>query len=151
MSIETVYQENLALETEIKQLREVNESISVCKDHTWEIQAFDGCLVCEVERLRARVDELERMYADVKSALDEKSAAVFRPYHTTPEMIDAAVEEASLHGGWHILNKLHIFRCEGCATHGIFGIQGNTDPNTGEDMGPCPDCNGKGWKFERRG
>jgi len=49
-------------EAEVERLKEENEyinginhSVSVCPDHTREITTFGGCLVCEVERLKAEV------------------------------------------------------------------------------------------------
>lgn len=68
-------------------------------------------------------------------------------YIFTDEMIKAAVEWANTFGvhsmtsieRWKGLNKLYIFRCEGCDGSGY------DDPDFHDILGECPDCNGKGY------
>jgi hypothetical protein len=48
-----------------------------------------------------------------------------------------------------VLALAGIVECEECLECGIFGTIGNTDPNTGEDLGPCPACHGHGWVIKR--
>jgi hypothetical protein len=78
----------------------------------------------------ARVRELEK---DLKWAWSSQKC---KSHHFTDEQIDAAVEyvnKAAPHIGWFILNKLHIFRCEGCRRIGrVYEF-------------PCPDRKGHGW------
>jgi hypothetical protein len=40
------------LNGEVEALLSTVESVRVCRDHTWEITAFDGCVICEIEQLR---------------------------------------------------------------------------------------------------
>ena len=69
-------------------------------------------------------------------------------HHITNDRIDAAVEYAEARWTrtpnstpWNALNKLNIYRCEGCG--------GNPDLCEGsENRKRCPDCNGHGWTHE---
>jgi len=47
------------LNGEVEALLETVESTAVCRNHTWEITAFDGCVICEIERLRSVVDAVK--------------------------------------------------------------------------------------------
>jgi hypothetical protein len=109
-----------------------------------------------VERLRGYNEDHRKEIEQLKQDFTNKryehvSGCVIVPL----ERIDAAVKMVEgwnedpqwYAAGWNLLYKLFpgIQRCERCMTEGILGIQGNIDPNTGEDMGPCSACQGKQW------
>lgn len=54
------YQENKQLRKERDEVIEANNSVAVCSDHTREIVFFDGCVICEINRLRDIVRDLDR-------------------------------------------------------------------------------------------
>lgn len=51
-------QKGEVLAARVEELENWNHSVAVCREHTAEIVG-DDCVVCENERLQARVDELE--------------------------------------------------------------------------------------------
>ena len=49
---------NYDLHKQLERIEAVNHSVSVCEDHTTEIVTFDGCLVCENNKLKAAIWDL---------------------------------------------------------------------------------------------
>ena len=121
-------------------------------------QMMDKETLGELIQLRARVKELESNYEDAKLLLDKASGEWFQAYRITDEQIDAAVRILVPpnpmpspvlvdEGIWSALNKLGIFRCEGCGGSGHLPpvITGHFKPLPGSK---CPDCakwGSKGW------
>jgi len=106
------------------------------------------CKDCLIKLQKERIEELEQMYADIKAALDERSAAVFRSRYITDEQIDALwkylheIGDKGVATGYEqALYDLGIERCEGCEGDGHY--DGSFDPERG--LGTCRNCNGKGW------
>ena len=144
MSIDTVYQENRALEAEIEHLQ----------------ARVEGCDLIHNEanlansKLARRVEELEQLVA-----ISEQEFWKDRDgHHFTDEQIDAAVEQINnwktedsvytdYESGWEVLNKLNIKRCEGCG-----GGEGDADDRRWARVAdPCPDCakyGSHGWVKE---
>jgi hypothetical protein len=60
------------LQQEVEWLRATNESVRVCKDHTFEVAdpRKTDCLVCEVERLRRTQDALKEWALDHKRLIE---------------------------------------------------------------------------------
>lgn len=62
------------LEAQIAALREANESVAVCAQHTDEITDSAGlhnlCLVCEVNVLRATQEKLRDVLLDIKDLIE---------------------------------------------------------------------------------
>ena len=116
----------------------------------------------EIKQLRARVEELEKeKHPEISVTAGSGGIALYvngerRPitphaldgldHRITSKMIDAAVAivEIALSGcgmsakshGWAALNKLNIYRCEGC---------GGSCWSKEEHQSPCPTCHGHGW------
>jgi hypothetical protein len=103
----------------------------------------------------ARVRELEEENRICDEAYEALKKNPPLGIWATPKMIDEAVEYAEYHRLheiyalrntaekiWLALNKLHIFRCEGCG-----GSKGRWSDEMVNDQAwiDCPDCNGKGW------
>ena len=99
-----------------------------------------GTALDEIERLKARVEELK------KSNLDKALLAVQSDHHITDEQIDAAWQYAMKLDSPTLvlaaLAELGIKRCEGCEDGHIAVDTG--DPQDSASV-TCPDCNGHGW------
>jgi DNA repair exonuclease SbcCD ATPase subunit len=140
--IDTVYQENRALEAEIKGLQKDNEKLI---GRVERIRGYN-------EGLKARVEELEGKISNEKRIIFDESCEWFKDKHIfTNEEIDAAWIMATT-GGYQsaeedlaiaALSELHIFRCKGgpSAAECINGKM--ADPHHGR-MDPCPYCKGRG-------
>ena len=108
-----------------------------------------GSALSYINRLRAQVEELED--ASVKEVLDfgvEQMSRGHDKYHIiTSKMIgEAVVMTLKLYRngcdcGWLVLNKLNIFKCEGCSAIGHPSV---TVDEEGREW-KCSGCDGKGW------
>ncbi len=148
----------------------LRERYKEAKDRVEELETVNGALRDAASNNLARVEELgkdnesllgkivflregaEKREARVKE-LEEKAEfwelkAIGKGLspRITPEMIDVAVEFANGEkgsGAWISLNKLNIFRCEGCGGAGVVNVM---EPGAflkhNED---CPDCTGHSW------
>jgi len=107
--------------------------------------------------LRERVAELEQSnnaLREIANDLKDQSADEYASHYSTNDQIDSAVKiavnspyEAAVKRTWNALNKLHIFKCEGCGGSGHLppAITGHFKPLPGSK---CPDCakwGSKGW------
>jgi rubrerythrin len=117
----------------------------------------------EIEKLEGRVERLRGYNEGLKARVEEfENESVEERLHEyvkhgngvllTDDQIDAAVKEAESRENpmkwvaWAALNKLGIFRCEGCG--GQRGVGPVRPSITGEDyhvQNKCPDCNAHGW------
>ncbi len=108
-------------------------------------------LMAEIERLRARVEELEgriiRLAIPLDSDIDPETTYIF-----TTEQIDEAVQygrelmyqKSDSVGSFVLaaLKKLGIVRCEGCARLGRSPVSIDDDGREWR----CGGCDGHGWK-----
>jgi len=102
----------------------------------------------EIERLQARIEELEVHVAETEYYFEHRIPEEFDFKVITDEQIDAAwgwVTDQELGGRSRntaklVLKELGIKRCEGCGGEGI-----TRQYPGGEPLEPCPDCNGHGW------
>ena len=130
---------------------EGNDELAVCTE----------CWPKKIEQLRERVKELESCVNDMGHVIEGSGKATIFPvcqdHHITSKMIDEAVASADQDGlhlgdGWPALNKLGIFRCEGCGGSGKMAVAVPTQQYPDSEVeGLCPDCNGHGWVIGDRG
>ena len=142
-----ITEESVRIQVDLpKILREHGKFYRAESQYSGHYPAGDAMLEAadEIERLRARVVELEGYQRDVNE--------LWGGVHITDEMIDAAVEWANKaelsHSAkatmWLMLSEFHIFRCEGCGGSGVV----LPDIFNRDYSHDCPDCakfTGKGW------
>ena len=98
----------------------------------------------QCKRIVALEDELAESYKDVVQAhsmdlsqIEKDMQGLAGRHWITEEMIDAAWKYHTNYQAEDILNKLHIFRCEGCGGGGTLGKPGWDNR--------CSSCDGNGW------
>jgi len=98
-----------------------------------------------------RIEELEKERDDACKAIVLKIKSL-KGHHITTAQIDAVIELADnkwwLEPLWIMLKIFGIVRCGGCG--GSNQVEGHTECFGMKTYGPCPDCNGKGWKREEK-